>query len=482
MLVILRIGGNEMRKRMKRLGLCFLICLMLLPGIKVQAKDDFTKAVWISYLDFQTYLKDKNQKEFKKAFEEMCETAVDHQLDTLIVHVRAFNDAIYPTDDFMVADWLSSDQKLDYDALEIMIDIAHEYDLKFEAWINPYRVSLTSEQSKRFMNSDYADDFDEDDLIAYTSGADQRIILNPASKTVQRHITAGVKEIVENYDVDGIHFDDYFYQTGTLGNTTPEERREHVNDLVQRVYKTIKRIDKDVVFGISPQGNLDNDRYEGADIDTWLSKDGYVDYVMPQIYWTDQYGDGSITMFTNRMKQFQTLWTNKNVELKVGLGLYMVERKPSSDPGWSLTSDNIAKQIEKAVNADWTGFSVFRYADLLKTVSSEEVKNMIAYLESISNNAPEEPEQPEKPKSEWYLVDGHWWYRDEVYGEYPTMWKASFTDWYFVMNGKMVTSSWIARDASGDIWYYVDKEGKMVTNTIIDGYVINSYGEWHRGW
>ncbi len=128
--------------------------------------------------------------------------------------------------------------------------------------------------------------------------------MNPASQSVRDYIVDGVREIVENYDVDGIHFDDYFYVAGTHDGTTQNQRMDYVNMLIQDVYQTIKSIDDHVVFGISPQGNYENCISDGADIDTWLSEEGYIDYLMPQIYWSDQYGEGNEAMFTQRCQQF----------------------------------------------------------------------------------------------------------------------------------------------------------------------------------
>ena len=122
---------------------------------------------------------------------------------------------------------------------------------------------------------------------------------------VRQMVADGVGEIVSNYDVDGIHFDDYFYPSvsdadPSLWFDKPEYdasgsslsiadwRRNNVNRMVRDVYETVKEIDPSVEFGISPAGNVDNLRKNTAnfvDIDAWLSNPGYVDYIMPQLYW-----------------------------------------------------------------------------------------------------------------------------------------------------------------------------------------------------
>lgn len=475
-----------MKKMGKKLLLCLLSLFMLLPT-SIQAKDEsFDKAVWVSYLDFQKYLKDKDEEDFKKSFASVIENAKKYHLDTLIVHVRAFQDAIYPSSMYPTADWISTDQMpLDYDALEIMVDMAHENGMKFEAWLNPYRISLTTDQSNRWRNSEYAKRFKEGDTISYMSGSDNRIILNPASSTARDYIVDGVAEIVRNYDVDGIHFDDYFYQTGTLGNTTVEERKANVNLLVKDVYDTIKRIDQNVTFGISPMGNLDNARNEGADLETWLSKEGYVDYLMPQLYWTNQWGsEGKVTMFSNRLTAFNDIWKNHDIELKVGLALYNVDRKPTGDVGWQKKDTNLKEQAELAMKYGLSGFALFTYADLCKPVAQNE----LSHLSSLFGTAfqPEKPQEPEKPEEvikDWWIKENEVWIFYQNNQPVSNRWVADYkNDWYYAGNhGIMLSNSWIARDANLDVWYYVGEDGKMLSDTTTpDGYYVDAAGAYYQ--
>ena len=115
-------------------------------------------------------------------------------------------------------------------------------------------------------------------------------------------VVQGVTEIVQNYDVDGIQFDDYFYPTTDEafdtesyaryggGQDLAEWRRANVNTLVQKVYAAVKAVKPEAVFGISPQGNNDNNySQQYSDVALWLSTPGYVDYIMPQVYWGYNY-------------------------------------------------------------------------------------------------------------------------------------------------------------------------------------------------
>lgn len=332
------------------------------------------KAVWISYLNMST-LKDKEEVEFIQQFTMMCEQAKNKNLNTLIVHVRAFNDAIYPSELYPLSTSISSNTQMDYDAFALMVDIAHNYNLKIEAWINPYRISYNESQLDYFReNSMIADWINSEHILINGSTA----ILNPASEKARDYIVSGVEEIINKYDIDGIHMDDYFYVESLFGNTTMEQRCQNVNLLVKQLYQMIKEKDASITFGISPQGNLDNARNIGADIDTWLSESGYVDYVMPQIYWSDQWGmDGSVEMFSTRVSAYSDIHTNDNIKIYAGLALYLAGQNVRDDIGWSQNTDNLKRQSEILKEYGWNGFSLFDYDSMNDPSTHEELNHLL---------------------------------------------------------------------------------------------------------
>lgn len=332
------------------------------------------KAVWFSYINMQT-IKDNEESEFKSNFTQICETIKNNQLDTIIVQVRPFMDSIYPSDLFPISTSISSTNFINYDALEIMVDIAHNHNLKIEAWINPYRISYNEAQLNYFSeNSMIADWINSEHILINGSTA----ILNPASEKARDYIVSGVEEIINKYDVDGIHMDDYFYVESLFGNTTMEERCQNVNLLVRQLYQTIKEKDSSITFGISPQGNLDNARNIGADIDTWLSESGYVDYVMPQIYWSDQWGmDGSVEMFSTRVSAYSDIHTNDNIKIYAGLALYLAGQNVRDDIGWSQNTDNLKRQSDILKEYGWNGFSLFDYDSMNDPSTHEELNHLL---------------------------------------------------------------------------------------------------------
>ncbi len=288
------------------------------------------KGVWISFLDWQMFLKGRDKAGFDAAFSTMCDVALNHGLNTLFVHVRSHNDAVYPSSIYPWSIAMLNGADPGYDPLADMVEIAHGKGLAFHAWINPY---------------------------GYRNGV---VCGNPALAT-NANIIAGVQEIVSRYAVDGIHFDDYFPPIG----------KPAVNDMVASVHSVCANAGR--VFGISPQGNLDNIRASSADADTWLASGGYVDYLMPQIYWSDQYSAaGNVTMYSNRIALFRSIDT-AGIPLYVGLAAYKAGQPMTSDPGWVRSSTNLADQVDKARAIGYSGYSIYRYSTLVTPSAAAEL-------------------------------------------------------------------------------------------------------------
>lgn len=345
-------------------------------SIEVKAASGFDKrAIWLSYLDFTT-LKDKDETTFRNNFAAICDQSIAQNLNTIIVQARAFSDAIYPSSRYPWATYVTSNPNgPGYDPLANMVQIAHEKGLKIEAWVNPYRISTSQAHVNYFKaHSPKAGWIGTGNIISYGASG---MIYNPASSEVQNDIAQGAGEIIANYNVDGIHMDDYFYVNGTFNTTTLQQRKDNVSAMVANVHQKVKSIRPTATFGISPQGNIDNCRNAGADIDRWLSQNGYVDYIMPQIYWSDEWGnDGATKMFSNRLNAWNSLPRNANVKLYAGLALYKVNDVPSGDIGWQRRSDNLLSQAKIAQSSGWNGYSLFRYDYLLKPGTQNELANL----------------------------------------------------------------------------------------------------------
>lgn len=415
-----------MRERLnKKLIRCLCICLIAINPIALGAsskiayaaeEEEELNAVWISYLEFMDRLKDPvtgkdgfTKERFETVVNEMFDNAAAMKMNAVIVHVRPFGDAFYPSEYFPWSRFISGTQGVDpgFDPLRYMVSAAHERGLEFHAWINPYRVTSNSTDLTLLSKDNQArkwltDKSKTNDRRVLTYGGS--LYYNPADTWTGLLIRDGIQEIVENYDVDGIHFDDYFYPT--LGTnykkvfdyleyedyvewckenqvkvkTIADWRRDNVNKLIKKVYRNIKEQDEDLKFGISPGGFLDylvmDDRYY-CDINTWLSKPGYVDYIAPQLYWSFSH---SQYPFDKTLDRWLTLCTNPDVKVYVGIAVY--KAGSNEEAAWKKDPDQLKKQIEYARETGRTGgFMYFRYDYFYKTAMQAGVNRLLNILE-----------------------------------------------------------------------------------------------------
>lgn len=359
---------------------------------------DEVRAVWISYLEYQSILTGKTKKQFSSSIDTMFSKLAADGFNTVYVHARSHSDAIYDSDIFPWSVYCAGTEGTSpgFDPLEIMVEKAHSNGLKIEAWINPYRIKGTDDTSKISSGSPaYSWLGTEKVKVISKTG----IFYNPADDEVIELIVDGVEEIVRNYDVDGIHFDDYFYPTtaesfdssyysayknsgGKLGLAA--WRRKNVNKLVSEVYSAIKSIDSDCLFGISPSGNMSTN-YDTlyCDVYTWVSSSGYVDYICPQIYWGFNH---KTSPYLDILDTFDKMITSSKVKLIVGLASYKagVADTYAGDGKneWVNNNDIISREVVAARNSDnYGGFALYRYDSVYS--SSTAAKNELNSLKKV---------------------------------------------------------------------------------------------------
>lgn len=339
------------------------------------------RAMWISYKEWET-MDFSSEAAFTEQAAQLMANSAELGMNRVLVQVRPFADAIYPSELFPWSDLCTGTQGQDpgYDPLAILVEQAHSAGLAIEAWVNPYRVRLNASYPAGELAAD-------NPAIAHPEWAKEvngGIYLDPANPDVQAYIADGVQEILDNYAVDGIHFDDYFYPTTEESFDEAEYaasgtdlsladwRRENVNSLVSLVYRTVKESSPTAVFGISPQGNPDNN-YNGqySDVGLWMSTPGYLDYVMPQIYWGFGYTlkSGSDRFaFENIVAEWAAMPRADSVALCAGLGAYRIGdgdggSNENSTSQWQ-TGCNLASQVEGLRAAGLDGYALYRYASL----------------------------------------------------------------------------------------------------------------------
>ncbi|MBR1815451.1 MAG: family 10 glycosylhydrolase [Lachnospiraceae bacterium] len=351
-----------------------------------KASHEDKRACWISFLDIEVNLCDLDERAFRIRIGEMYDNIIADNMNTVLFHVRPMCDAVYPSEYYPYSTYISSDRSnMGYDALQIAIEEAHRRNLSFEAWINPYRVSKNETTTNSFKETEFYDKYKDFIIEYYNVDGEICLSLDPAKEESIELIEEGISELLDNYDIDGIHFDDYFYVSGMSYGLSVEEKKDNINNMIKRVYALIKEKKTDCEFGISPAGNMDNARNDGADIDTWLSEDGYLDYIMPQLYWTDNFvtDDGEfVKLFSERCQNWMEI--NKlDKPIYTGLALYKAGEEYDNDLGWYYADDNLSAQYKNAYNMGYDGFALFRYAWLEDERSYKEIENLNNYIENI---------------------------------------------------------------------------------------------------
>lgn len=359
----------------------------------VSSNDDMMKAVFISYIDYSS-LKGKEVMEQKNIINEMVHNVSYFGFDTVILQVRAFSDAIYDSSYYPMSSVVSYDKDgKAFDILSYFISVCDMNNISLYAWVNPYRISNTNDVSKIDKSASYYKWLNTSLIGVFDNG----IYFNPASSDVKDLIVSGVVEIASNYNVKGILFDDYFYPNDMIdldsyelykGNLSLEEYRVfNVNDLLKRCYDSIKEVNKDVFFGISPAGNIDDNlssRY--LDIKGILN-DKYLDFIMPQLY----YGFlNESKPYTKTLEEWSSINVN-NIDLYVALSIYksgMVDSYAGKGINeWINNSDIIKRQVisSKGVK-NYKGFAVFRYQYIFEMFDNDNLVKEVSGLREVIND------------------------------------------------------------------------------------------------
>ena len=358
---------------MKRiLLLLFLIIVLILLVNKKDIKENNIselRGIYISYIEISKYLNDKDEISSKKEIDKMIDNIKTINCNTIILQVRPSTDSIYNSKIFPVSKYLSSKESYPFDVLKYFIEKSHEQNLKVIAWINPYRISTTSNINEIKENSP-AFKYIDSDVVYIGNG----IFFNPAKEEVKQLIIDGVKEVL-NYKVDKILFDDYFYPSNDIDileyekvkekKTIEEFHLENVNDLIKRVHTECKK--KNIPFGISPDGNIENNYNNNyADVKQWLSSSEYVDFIMPQLY----YGFNNTTKpFIKTINEWNELIKNKDIDLYIALAFYKVGTLDTyardGKDEWINNNNIIMKEIIYSRNiTHYKGFSLYRYDNI----------------------------------------------------------------------------------------------------------------------
>ena len=279
------------------------------------------RGVWVATIGNIDFHKHRKKTSFQKEYLEVVNNLAKNNFNTIIFQIRPMNDAFYKSELNPWSRYLSGKEGegiSGFDPLKFMVEEAHKHKLEFHAWLNPYRVTgKTPLRKEAYLETlspkNFARKHPEFVLEVPLDDGNYQLVLNPGEPEVIKFIQDTVKEIAENYNVDAIHFDDYFYPYKGIGDldkksyvaNNPEKlcpgdwRRKNVNTMIKGVHAILKSSKRKVKFGISPFGIWANRANcpEGsiskgtqsyfeqfADSRLWI-KEGWIDYIVPQLYW-----------------------------------------------------------------------------------------------------------------------------------------------------------------------------------------------------
>lgn len=418
---------------------------------------DKTFAAWFSYIDYSELCGGMNKKEFT-AFAKDCASSLKKAgFNTIYIHAVSFTDAfynssIYPASSYAPGkitsakktsskdeggittgvgfgigigsggwrrtgvnvsigmsgragnypqeDESSNLPSLEYDPLQIMCSWMKKNGISCHAWINPLRSVKDSELSllpDNFIVKRWAK-AKNGRAVLYK----ERWYLNPYYPEVRNLVCSVAQELLENYEIDGIHLDDYFYPEDAPdefdegefaaaskshpGLTLQQFRVVNTDVLVRQLYKTVKKKGSSYAFGISPAGNINYCRNRVFSDPAHWAKQGTVDYIIPQVYWGFLHPS---LPYEKALADFTEAVKGSDVELLAGLAAYKtgtlqnLSNYPEADAEWLENTDILARQTKYALERGLKGIAAFRYASLFAPVTDTapaELENLSALI------------------------------------------------------------------------------------------------------
>ena len=325
--------------------------------------------LWMPYTHFDEQMCGMNAEEYRAVMSDYLSEASEQGINTVYFHAHPNGDAYYDSSIFPRGKCMSED----VDALAVVTEEAHKLGISVHAWINPLRMQTAAEMEE-LPESYVVKQWTEQPEKGYVRLVNDRWYLVPVYPEVRSLISSCAAEILEKYDVDGIHIDDYFYPTtdtsfdseafAESGKTDLAQwRRDNVTEMVRELCSTVHAYGNRLKFGISPQGNIASDREKlYADVKLWCSDTSYCDYIVPQLYfgfWNEA------CPFEQTLRDWEDLTSDSPVSLIAGLAEYKLGKTDqwAGEAGkdeWVTSPDILERQIELVKSSTADGYAFYR--------------------------------------------------------------------------------------------------------------------------
>ncbi|WP_298480494.1 family 10 glycosylhydrolase [uncultured Maribacter sp.] len=378
------------------LSFAALISCSSLQSYNKHPKTEF-RGVWIATvvnIDWPKNGLDEIEKQ-KKDYLEILDFYQNLNFNAVIVQIRTAGDSFYRSEYAPWSRFLTGKEgkapKENFDVLGWMINEAHSRGMEFHAWLNPYRATFDLKTEVLSPTHDF--NLHPEWMVKYG----KKYYYNPGLPEVQEKMVSIMKEVVADYDIDAIHFDDYFYPYKIKDKVFQDSscyefykrpkqsiadwRRSNIDSLVKKTYRTIKKEKPWVQFGISPFGVWKNKSTDPKGSDTkagqttyedlyadpllWMKK-GWVDYLIPQVYWSMDLPVASHSKIVDWWAQ-----NKSNSNLYIGNGAYKIRN--NSDHAWQKKKE-LPNQLKLARNTQQMSGNAFFSAKSLMKNNSDVVK------------------------------------------------------------------------------------------------------------
>ncbi|VEU82817.1 family 10 glycosylhydrolase [Acholeplasma hippikon] len=418
-----------------------------LPTTYTEKTEEF-RAVWVSTVSNIDIPQHRGEVAYKEEIDKIIKTLKDNNFNAMFFQVRPMNDAFYESEFAPWSRYLGGAEGINpgWDVLAYIIEQAHKNGIEFHAWMNPYRVSSSAGDKQTQLNALSSKNFAKLNPEYVMQDNNGYLILNPGEPSVRQYLYNIVDELMNKYDIDGIHFDDYFYSYNGTNNAEDQTqfqrfnpqglsrddwRRENVNELVKTIFEMVEEHNAEkntfIKFGISPFGiwrnksqdplgsnsqGLSSYSAQYADTYKWV-KEGWVHYIMPQLYWEFNH---STARFADLVDWWVDVVKDTNVDLIIGHGFYRYAETSNNwkDQNELLEQLRYISQYEEIVGSSFFSYKTLNSQHTFVTQAISRLNNYFwterpdlpwqtkveAPIDPVDPVDPTDPVDPEKPREE----------------------------------------------------------------------------------